>query len=703
MKTRSKNSLHTTLKSCNWAAAAAAAFAGLSIVPSMQAQIAGFTSEGPGPTQFTLNENAEALAQGRPAIVGTELLLTSAHNSEATSAFYNTAQALSNFTASFTYSFLSGTAVPADGFAFVVQDNSPSALGGGGGALGYLGIDNSAALAFDLWNNGTAGTATRSGFGASGYGGFALSPTAPVSLRSTTEPVNVSVAYRDGVFTQTLTQGAATPVTKSANINIVDRVGPTGFVGFTGGTGGANAEQKISNFVYTLGNAPAVTAAAQPIAGVPQGGAGFFGIREVLGAPGCCGDLPQTETAITGTGGTIVNYTAPVVNLYDSGGRGRFLNDSLFRTDPDQATPDNDTVNNIAVIATGTVQIPTSGMYTFGVNSDDGFRLTIGGRRFEQAFGQAGTEINANGALQFPAGRGVNDSLGTIFLAAGDYPIQMLSWEGGGGGAVELYASSGTHTAFNPATFNLVGNAAIAGNTGRNRVLTVAPWSYTAYGTVANVTEVITAGRGQGGPATLVTTATVPTVNFHDPQGSNTGSHGADAAIFPGNTAADDNNFGGYATTTLTLTAADVGIYTFMMYTDDDSRFRIMLAGVPQPLVGTTVGDSFDSDGVGGNDQFGTNGCCFDQFGHYNLSTAGTYTIEAAFHEGGGGAGFFIYGTQGDRNTFDPAAFQLLGANVDGAAWNTNVPAGLQLVPEPSALLSILAGGGMLALRRRRR
>ena len=706
MNTRTKHPLLTKVKSHNWALAAAAAFAGLSIVPSMRADIAGFTEGGPDPTDYSLNGNVDALAHGRPTIVGGELLLTAAQNNEATSAFYNTAQALNNFTASFTYNFLSGTATPADGFAFVLQNNSPTALGGAGGSLGYLGgtlgnspNDKSVALAFDLWNNNNQTGITRSGFGATGYGGFFYSDTTPVALRNTT-PVEVDITFRDGVFSQTLTQGANT-ITKSVNLNVVDRVGTTGFVGFTGGTGGANAEQKITDFTYTIGNAPAVTAAAQPLSGVPQGGPGFFGIREVLGAAGCCGDIAQTQTAIEGSGGTRVDYTAPVVNLYDSGGRGRFANDSLFRTDPDQTTADNDTVNNIAVIATGTVRIPSTGMYTFGVNSDDGFRLTIGGQRFEVAAGQAGTAITPSGALQFNAGRGVNDSLGTIFLAAGDYPIQMMSWEGAGGGAVELYASPGTKTAFDPATFNLVGGAAVPGTTGRNRVVSVGDWTIKEYTGVANVTEVLNHGRNGTGTQRGVT-ATRDTVNFIDPQNPNAGSHGADGVAFPNDTAANDDNFGAFATTTLTIAPADAGRYTFVMYTDDDSRFRLLLEGVPVPLVGTTIGDQFDSDGVNGNDQFGTNGCCFDQFGHYDL-TAGTYNIEAAFHEGGGGSGFFIYGTQGDRNTFDPAAFQLLGANTEGAAWNTDVPAGLQLVPEPStALLSVLAGVGILGLRRRR-
>ena len=162
-----------------------------------------------------------------------------------------------------------------------------------------------------------------------------------------------------------------------------------------------------------------------------------------------------------------------------------------------------------------------------------------------------------------------------------------------------------------------------------------------------------------------------------------------------------DNNDSAFATTTLTITPAEAGRYTFMMFTDDDSRFRILLNNVPVPLVRLTIGDSFDSDGLNGNDQFGTNGCCFDQFGHYNL-LAGTYSIEAAFHEGGGGSGFFIYGRQGDRNSFDPAAFQLLGSNVDNGAWTIPASESLKLVPEPGTGLLALVGCGALGLRRRR-
>lgn len=706
----------------NWTAAAAACLAGLAIVPCAEADITGITQVGAGANDYTVNGSTAAQAAGVPNItagVPSNILnLTSAGNDQATSAWFNTPQSVTNFTASFTYDFLSGTATPADGFAFVLQNTALNALGGGGGALGYLGINNSVALGFDLWNGGTAGTVTNSTFSASGYPGFNnYQNTGTVNLRDAVNTVNVSIAYRDGVFTETLTQGANV-YTRSAFYNVQSRVGSTGFIGFTGGTGGANAGQAISNFTFTTGNAPAVTAAAQVVPGVPQGSFGQWGVREVLGAANCCGSIDQALAAVLGNVGTSqIDYTAPVINLFDSDTRGRFGNDSLYKLDPDQ-TPGstNDTVNNIAVIATATVRIPTTGMWTFGTNSDDGFRLVIGGQRFEAAFGQGGTVINtdatANGALEFRDGRGGGESsLGTIFLTAGDYPIQLLNWEGGGGANVELYASPGIKTAFDPGTFNLIGGPAIVGTTGRNRVLGVSQWTIKEFtypnppGT-ENVDNVLADGRnGTGGGTQRGTTATVSTIHFSDPQNANNGSHGGDAAAFPNEGAGDDDHYGAFATTTLTIDGANAGRYTFMMYGDDDSRFRILLGTTPVALAGTVGGtgvQTFDSNGDSVMDTFGTTGCCNDIFGHYDLA-AGTYTIEAAFHEGGGGSGFFIYGTQGDRNTFDPAAFQLVGANQDGATWDTNVAAGLQIVPEPTSISMLgLAVAGLLARRRRR-
>jgi hypothetical protein len=72
------------------------------------------------------------------------------------------------------------------------------------------------------------------------------------------------------------------------------------------------------------------------------------------------------------------------------------------------------------------------GAYTLGVNSDDGFRATIG--------------VNYNDVLAqeigvFDGGRGASDSIFDILITkAGLYPFRVLWFEGGGGANIEIFS-----------------------------------------------------------------------------------------------------------------------------------------------------------------------------------------------------------------------------------------------------------------------
>lgn len=138
--------------------------------------------------------------------------------------------------------------------------------------------------------------------------------------------------------------------------------------------------------------------------------------------------------------------TRSVVNYLDSGGDGHYAPQS----NPSWATGGAD---NYVVEATGIVTIPTSGTWTFGVNSDDGFQLQV------RAVG-AGTWITV---CSFDGGRGVADTLGTYsFAAAGDYEIRVMIYEGNGGSAGEAFAKQGS-TATWDAGFRLIGDTAAGG------------------------------------------------------------------------------------------------------------------------------------------------------------------------------------------------------------------------------------------------
>jgi hypothetical protein len=691
-----------------------AVVAGLAFAASAPAwaDIAGFTQAGAGPTDFTLNANAQALAQSVPNITGGILNLTSNNQSEATSAFFNTPQAFNNWTANYTYTKGAGTANPADGFAFVLQ-NDPrglTALGGAGGALGYDGgpesIVNSSAVIYDLYNGGAANP-TRVGHAQQGTA-FTYQNSTPIDLRSGV-PVNVSLSYNSGVITQTLTQGANTFTNTFARNLPAILGGSTAIVGFTGGTGGESAAQSLSNFTFTVGNAPPPsTPAAQVLTGVPQGGAGFFGIREVQGAPGCCGDLNQAQTAILGSHPNRAEYTAPVLNIYDSDTRGTFQGDSHYKLDPDQVSEGTNTVDNIAVIATGRIRIPTTGVYTFGTNSDDGFRLTIGGQRFETVAGQGGTQINNNGALEFPNGRGAGEaSLGHIHLTAGDYDIQMLNWEGGGGASVELYAAQGFHTSINTA-FNLIGAPASAAP--RRAGIAANGFQVVNFNNVGNLADAVTAmAQFRAGTRTPDAVANdVPTIFYSDPQNRGANKIGqsdfGNDRPFPNDTAGDDNTFATGAVGQLTITTG--GRYTFDVLADDSIRLRLtnIATGQDVDLAGFAGGSGpggVNTDGDAANDALQTSGCCSDAFAYYDLAP-GNYSLELIHQEGGGGASLALFGAFGQFDSFDPTLFQLIGQNIDTTV---NRPAGLELVgvPEPTTagVLAIAALG--LTGRRRRR
>jgi len=115
--------------------------------------------------------------------------------------------------------------------------------------------------------------------------------------------------------------------------------------------------------------------------------------------------------------------------------------------------------------ATGWVEIPVPGQYTFGVNSDDGFGLTIAGGELLSATDETGSVYGPDGLLAFNANRGMGTpTLGVFeFDEAGFHFLRLVQWERGGGEGAELFAAEGALTAFDPAAFRLVGDTGNGG------------------------------------------------------------------------------------------------------------------------------------------------------------------------------------------------------------------------------------------------
>ena len=206
------------------------------------APITGFGGNGTG---WTINSSGITST----AITNNVLTLTDGNNSEGRSAFDNTPVATTgNFIASFTYT-PSGS-LAADGVAFVLQNEGPTALGGSGGALGYSGISNSIAIALNIYSGSGVGTNL---FTSGSIGTF--NSTSPVTLNDG-DAQNITLIYNAAAQTlsETITDQVAgkTFATTYTGVNLSSIIGGgTAYVGFTGGTGGATSTQTISNFSFS--------------------------------------------------------------------------------------------------------------------------------------------------------------------------------------------------------------------------------------------------------------------------------------------------------------------------------------------------------------------------------------------------------------------------------------------------------------------
>ena len=201
-------------------------------------------------TGLTLNGNA---AQNSP-----DLRLVPSLNSQTGSAFFDTPVYVDSFQTIFEFE-LSELAVSdgdddgADGLTFVIQNDpaGDTALGVGGGSLGYGGLTNSVAVSFDHWINNNPETTENISILSGGIINVHLDEV-PFNFNPDTT-YTVWIEY-DGTtlkvfISDTATKGA--PVLTHV-IDIQSEVGSDkAFVGFTAATGGARGNHDLLNWNYS--------------------------------------------------------------------------------------------------------------------------------------------------------------------------------------------------------------------------------------------------------------------------------------------------------------------------------------------------------------------------------------------------------------------------------------------------------------------
>ena len=166
-----------------------------------------------------------------------------------------------------------------------------------------------------------------------------------------------------------------------------------------------------------------------------------FAVRNIRANTGVC-DLGTADSVLANFSqqAAVFTETRGTVNYLNTGSGAHFGNDVSFPGFTIGAD-----IDNFVLEASGIITIPTSGTWTFGVNSDDGFRTEIGTNTFS-----------------YPAPRGPGDTFATFNLAAGDYPVRLVFYECGGGAEVEFFATAGSYSSFN-GSFHLVGDTAGGG------------------------------------------------------------------------------------------------------------------------------------------------------------------------------------------------------------------------------------------------
>ncbi len=204
-----------------------------------------------------------------PTFSNDVLTLTNDTSSIASSAFATVKVDVSKgYEANFVWNATFAGSMPADGFGFILQNDSrgATALGGLGGALGFAAktpssaITNSDIIAIDIHNQSSTGHTTNGQLSEAepptGSDGQFTNLNTTFSLRNQ-QPIQVRLVYTPGVSNGTLTQTMTNLVTGAVYtatyniLNIKTTVsGDTAYIGFSGGTGGVMSNQTISDFWY---------------------------------------------------------------------------------------------------------------------------------------------------------------------------------------------------------------------------------------------------------------------------------------------------------------------------------------------------------------------------------------------------------------------------------------------------------------------
>ncbi|HOU87883.1 MAG TPA: lectin-like protein [Verrucomicrobiota bacterium] len=359
----------------------------------------------------------------------------------------------------------------------------------------------------------------------------------------------------------------------------------------------------------------------------PEASCGAFAIRAVRDV-GNVGNIATAFNALYNANASIVDTTSPVVNFNDPGGAG---GPGIFRAEltfpGDRDGDDNDFV----ISATTKIRITEAGLYTFGVHSDDGFALRIRGKNWVSVSGNGQFAPGGTDTITYQFGTGDSNTRGVIDLEVGEYDLDFVFFEDGGGAFVELYAAKGEYANDADAEkWQLVGvnNLLVPGVSDAGWTVAYSQPGGTALNSIADAEAELV-----GAP----TVTGVPKIQYADPDAA--GGTQAGYLPFPNDTPADDNDFAILGEAQLVIPAD--GTYYFGFQGDDGGYLQIVgqtwdrIVATANASLGIINGDRIQFDANTGDSY---------TVGAITLAQ-GTYTIRTLFWERGGGAYHWVFGS----------------------------------------------------------
>ncbi|RYD33061.1 MAG: hypothetical protein EOP86_14260, partial [Verrucomicrobiaceae bacterium] len=176
---------------------------------------------------------------------------------------------------------------------------------------------------------------------------------------------------------------------------------------------------------------------------IPPNTAGNWSVQEVRDLT-MAGNIFDAVSQAAAGGGTKFNVQTPYLDFTDpttnaNGGPALTTTPLPYLSHVDGTGDDN-----VLVVAKTRINITAAGEYTFQVHSDDGFALRVKGQSWVAADGAGYIDPLDPTTLVFETGTGDSNTRGLLNLAVGQYDVEFVTWEGGGGAFYEVTASTGS-------------------------------------------------------------------------------------------------------------------------------------------------------------------------------------------------------------------------------------------------------------------